>query len=1190
MTRMQAVKNAAIQTWINHQADVYWAFRELDPTGEAGSGTATTINNNSATTITSPNTTTPTTHLNGNDTGWTVLNNTSSQGINAANGNSVNGMARIAYLFANGQTPLTYALARSLAQFEDPNSVFNAVEGSNVSQCSDSFLLLFTDGIDNNGANVNNLNTTTPYITGTGTSAALSINGIGGGNEYVLANQSTINPPTGTNWNLPTLAGIAAHLSDPTMGTINTDYMAQPTASTTNSTGTPSTFLPFAINERGNAANSNTTTFKPVHQVTIMTVGVSLGGTPTTPSGPKQNLFWTAAVGNQAVTTGTISGFHGFNPPTGKYTDNPATNTWVANDWVVNPKDPTDYPTVGMPSSSSVYYFDASNPTTLVSAMGWAFAIALGAGGNNSTASPDLPFIGATLGNEAYMGSFTPPQVGGVIWPGDLMMFDTVNINGTITLVNPTSGAAISTLSTANATWSASASLAAYRYWDTATTPPTGSSNMMVGRQLYTRLPGTSSTPEPGLIPFTYTNTAITNLIQTTATPAARQQMLDAEFAMGANINTATLANNFIANANRDTTMGDIIDSSPAAQEYTWSYVKNQIGTYSPYLGTFTGKGQHFRLIMVGDNQGWMHAFGEVTWTIPDPANSAKTLVQGAVDELWAFMPTDFLPYLDYLTHSTNTHRYMCNGTPSIYFLDLPVSGSGPGNGTVDKGERTIAVFGLGKGGRSYYALNINNPFLPTIQWSLRPDETASFPGARDATGNTTSPFATAILPNMGFSSCTPAFGRVTGGGVFYDAVFLGGGFSVPEIETANFSGTHLGRSVMAVDVNSGHVLAAQDLRASTIGSTTVGPVGASVIPFEFILNSGMAQRAYFLDYYGGLWSWGSKDVASYSPYENFRNDSSEIYANTLTGYHGWQIRKVFQDDNTAASGRGARYTTPPAPFRVGTFPGPAYNGQAVPPAVGIAMVSGDRNNPLDRSYTSTNLLPKWHQLTMVFDRQDSRALGLDNPVGSGTPDTGIQPGISVETSTGSSIASTSSLLVPLNTSPVLTTPTNQCADNVFQAFTQGCTPDTYFLGTSTTPKYGYYVDFPIYDTSAPASTFISKGISPPIVVSGSVSYSYFTPLTSDPCTGGTGNTYSWFIADALHPIVDDLRTGLNTPSGLTMTWNGVASGFMAAGTTTIIQAGMVTGAGGGSTPYVKSTLASTASTYPKARVWRSVQ
>ena len=47
---------------------------------------------------------------------------------------------------ANSQTPLTYAMARTLAQFEDPGSVFNAAEGSNVSQCVNSFLILFTDG------------------------------------------------------------------------------------------------------------------------------------------------------------------------------------------------------------------------------------------------------------------------------------------------------------------------------------------------------------------------------------------------------------------------------------------------------------------------------------------------------------------------------------------------------------------------------------------------------------------------------------------------------------------------------------------------------------------------------------------------------------------------------------------------------------------------------------------------------------------------------------------------------------------------------------------------------------------------------------------------------------------------------------------------------------------------------------
>ena len=114
--------------------------------------------------------------------------------------------------------------------------------------------------------------------------------------------------------------------------------------------------------------------------------------------------------------------------------------------------------------------------------------------------------------------------------------------------------------------------------------------------------------------------------------------------------------------------------------------------------------GNRFRLILVGDNQGWIHGFGEVTKTIPDPNGDGKSLVTGAVDELWAFMPTDFLANLNYITQTSNTHRFMADGSPSIYFLDLPASGNGPGNGVVDASgsDRAIAVIGLGKGGRSY--------------------------------------------------------------------------------------------------------------------------------------------------------------------------------------------------------------------------------------------------------------------------------------------------------------------------------------------------------------------------------------------------------------------------------------------------------------------------------------------------------
>jgi hypothetical protein len=221
--------------------------------------------------------------------------------------------------------------------------------------------------------------------------------------------------------------------------------------------------------------------------------------------------------------------------------------------------------------------------------------------------------------------------------------------------------------------------------------------------------------------------------------------------------------------------------------------------------------------------------------------------------------------------------------------------------------------------------------------------------------------------------------------------------------------------------------------------------------------------------------------------------------------------------------------------------------------------------------------------MTMVFDRQDSRALGLDNAPGSPSKDTGVVPGI----------GGGSPLLIPLSETAITSTPGNPCADPAFKAFTQGCSPDSYFLGTSATPKYGYYVTFPIpMSPAAPASTFLSKGINPPIVVANTLSYDYFTPLTSDPCTGGTGNTYTWFISDVLHPIVNDLRPGMLAPSGGVLpVWSGVASNFMAIGNG-VLQAGQVAGAGanGASAAELNNHMVNASSRYPAVKVWRTVQ
>ena len=1167
LTRMQATKQAAISTWIAHQADVFWAFRCLDPTTtEANAGGATTINNASSPSSTPPSATTN--HVPGNDSFWVVLNNTAAQGITSTSGNSVNGMSRIASLFAKGETPLTYAVARALAQFNDPNSVFNSVVGTDVSQCVNHYLVLFTDGVDNNGGGTNNVNSSTPYITGTGATAALSALT---GNQAILADPTTINTG-GSYWNLFTLGAVGAHLADAGFPVKDVDYKAA-TWPPPSSSSIPSAFLPFAIKQR------NGVTYDKDHRVTIMTVGVSLGGQYTDATSPKRSLFLGAVVGDPYSKSGLLTDFHsffGWNQPNGSTID-------PNNDWMPDPQDPGGYPVTGIRKDGAVFFFDATDPDKLKTSLDYALKLVSGQAGNNATSSPNLPFTGASLGKQIYIGNFNPPKNGGVVWPGDLMMFGTIeDSQRNISIINQ-SGVPLSTsgqgLDDTTAQWSALKMLTS------------GAPNVLwSNRKLLTRIPGGST-----LTPFkdtgtdyTATTTGLKNFVgisSLVAGSAAQQSLI--QYAAGANLGDLDVSGR--PKSNRGNIMGDIINSAPAAIEYTWSDVSGSLVSYPRLKAQVDAGGNRFRIILVGTNQGWLHAFGEVTRTENATKGDPTTplIVKGDVEELWAFMPTDFLSNLNYITVTNNPHRFMVDGTPAIYHLDLAPTTGGIPNGVVDRltnangmTERAIAVIGLRKGGRSYYALDILDPFNPALKWSLVPDEAAAF---SNVSAGVDLGSVQNIMTKMGFSSATPAIGRVQfgatstdpatvaySGGSIRDAVFLGGGFSVPEIE-ANFTGTPLmGRSVLALDVYTGAVLAAADLTDATIGGSTVGPVGAGLIPFEYILNSGMAQRAYFLDYKGGLWAWGSKAVSATTTYKDFRVDTSELTA--------WKIRKISQDENKLDSGQGgARYTTVPAPFRVGSFPGVGKTGSASPTAVGIAMVSGDRNNPLD-NYGSTPFTgrPDHHRVTVVFDRQDSRAWGLDTATG---PDLGIKDA-DLKNFTGNLVSST---------------PAVRCTDTLFQQITPGCT-NYYLAPTSGAPNYGYYINFPTRSTTTGAK-FVPKGINPPIVVAGSLLYSYFTPDKADPCSGGTGKTYSWLTTDVMNPIVDDTRSGNLVKSGNTNKdnpWAGVASDYIALGTRAVLQGGTVvkgTFVPGASltTPEVHTTRLKRSGNYPQIRVWRTV-
>jgi hypothetical protein len=1128
-TRTQAVKEAAIRTWIKFQGSVYWAFRFLDTVNEASSSSASTINYSSTASWSTSNSPLAT-RVNGADSAWTVLNNTSSQGINASTGNSVTGMKRIAAMFALNGTPLTYAMARTLAQFSDPGSVFNAVETS-PSQCENHFLILFTDGLDNNNSSNNNSNYDCPYLPSSGTTGSALA-----GNQKILASKTAIDR-TGTWWNLFTFAGIGAHLADPSLGTAGTDYMVPPTAYPTGS-ATPSGFLPYAITSRKNPSGT-TTTFSKAHRISTMTVGVSLSGSYNDSSSPKSHLFKAAAVGDVTIDSWDISALKPFA--------------------LADESDPT----LGR-KSGTINFFDATNPTLVTNALYNAFIIATLSTRVNATANPNLPYIGSTLGNQIYLGKFQPPANGGPIWSGDLMMFDTKTSSGTTVLLDASGNEIGTEVTAANAVWSAANNLYNNRNWK--------------ARTLYTRIPGTASTPEPGLMVFSDVDnfpSSGTNAYTTLKPYVATGLSTDTEkktvmqLVMGGNT-SGTYDTSYSPSrpaSNRTTIMGDVIDSSPVAVEYTLSDWTSTIAGNSQ-LGSLASP-EHFRLVLVGTNQGWLHAFGEVSRTVTatDPSRSdgsTLSLVSARMDELWSFMPTDFLANLDQINVTTNPHRFMVDGTPTVYALDLPSSSGGSSNGTVDSGERALVLFGLRKGGRSYYCLDIHDPFNPAVKWSLVPDEVAAngWPSSRVVTGGPSAATVAAVVAGMGFSTCTPAIGRILFNGIYKDAVFFGGGYSNSAVE-ANFSSALLGRSVLALDVYTGAALAAVDLTATSITGTasTLGPIASSVVPFEFILNSGLAQRAYFLDLKGGLWCWGSKGVVttSGSAYQGYRSDTSELTRWTTDGTTSGSagIRKVYQDSTANPA-----YTTDPAPFRLGWFPGAGRTSSlAAPAAVGIAVVSGNRNNPLDYYYT-TATRPYRCRATMVFDRQDSRNWSLDTESG---PDTGILD---------SNLLDVTDFTISDSSTPSQITPGGPY----------------YFLAPSSgDPYFGYTIYFPTWTTAG----FLPKGINSPIVVSRSLYYSYFTPTDADPCTGGSGATSSCRICDLLYPAPTDTRTNSSCTNGLLCTWSGVASNYVAIGTTGVIQGGMVTvstSSGTSTAVQVKTLKGQTSYQHPKIRVWRTVQ
>lgn len=143
-------------------------------------------------------------------------------------------------------------------------------------------------------------------------------------------------------------------------------------------------------------------------------------------------------------------------------------------------------------------------------------------------------------------------------------------------------------------------------------------------------------------------------------------------------------------------------------------------GNYGAYGKYLQAQGRRDRFLLVGSNDGMLHAVhaGRVLDTPPKGEALEDLYDLGTGQELWAFIPPDLLPRLGLLVRG---HEYLVDGTPMV--RDVWVDGLDDNHVDASEGKsrgdgvkqpqefRTLAVITERDGGQRYSALDVTDPY-----------------------------------------------------------------------------------------------------------------------------------------------------------------------------------------------------------------------------------------------------------------------------------------------------------------------------------------------------------------------------------------------------------------------------------------------------------------------------------------------
>ncbi len=278
--------------------------------------------------------------------------------------------------------------------------------------------------------------------------------------------------------------------------------------------------------------------------------------------------------------------------------------------------------------------------------------------------------------------------------------------------------------------------------------------------------------------------------------------------------------------------MGDIIHSKP--------------------VQLMTGSGSE-GVVFVGTNEGFLHAIQSSTG-----------------NELFAYMPQELLKNIKPQFNNTALEHH-------IYGVDAPITLSDTNNnGIKEAGESASIYFGLRRGGKAYYGLDVTDPANPSLKWKFTHSK-------------------------LGYTWSQPTVAKLKHGGssTADDVLIFGGGY---------IDDNQLDSTTPDTDKNADHVAAAVFIINANTGSLIKMITGSELeyaVPSKIkvldVDRNGSADRLYFSDTGG--------NVLRVDLDPNKDNSISDYKLTKLAslGGTGADQRKFFNEPDVALFKRGGK-------------------------------------------------------------------------------------------------------------------------------------------------------------------------------------------------------------------------------------------------------------------------------------------